>query len=129
MTTTPMTVRGNEQGRKVYRSLVLVSSAHWHEQWGAPDTVSFVPIHLMLWSMMSMSLFDLQYHRNPLLFSGENSVIKRAIIDDNVSIGRNVKITNKDNIEEADHTDDGYVIQHGIVVVLKGATIPDGTEI
>lgn len=56
-------------------------------------------------------------------------MIKRAIIDDNVSIGRNVKITNKDNIEEADHTPKGYVIQSGIVVVLKGATIPDGTEI
>lgn len=61
--------------------------------------------------------------------AGENSVIKRAIIDDNVSIGRNVKITNKDNIQDADYTDDGYVIQHGIVVVLKGATIRDGTEI
>ena len=79
--------------------------------------------------MMSMSFFDMQFQCNPLLYSGENSVIKRAIVDDNVSIGRNVKITNKDNIEEADHTKEGYVIQHGIVVVLKGATIPDGTEI
>ena len=61
--------------------------------------------------------------------AGENSVIKRAIIDDNASIGRNVKITNKDNIEDLDRTDDGYVIQHGIVVVLKGASIPDNTEI
>ena len=63
------------------------------------------------------------------LFAGENCVIKRAIIDDNVSIGRNVKITNKDNVEDADHTQQGYVIQNGIVVVLKGASIPDGTEI
>lgn len=83
----------------------------------------------MLSPMMSMSHFDMELHCRPLLYSGENSVIKRAIIDDNVSIGRNVKITNKDNIEEADHTEEGYVIQHGIVVVLKGATIPDGTEI
>lgn len=56
-------------------------------------------------------------------------MIRRAIIDDNASIGRNVKITNKDNVDEADHTDHGYVIQNGIVVVLKGAAIPDGTEI
>jgi len=61
--------------------------------------------------------------------AGENSVIKRAIIDDNVSIGSNVQIINKDGIEEADHTKKGYVIQHGIVVILKGATIPDGTVI
>ena len=56
-------------------------------------------------------------------------MIKRAIIDDNVSIGRNVKITNKDNVDEADSTKQGWVIQNGIVVVLKGAVIPDGTEI
>ncbi|DBB12890.1 TPA: hypothetical protein ACH3X3_005650 [Trebouxia sp. C0006] len=60
---------------------------------------------------------------------GENSVIKRAIIDDNVSIGSNVQIINKDGIEEADHTKKGYVIQNGIVVILKGAIIPDGTVI
>lgn len=79
--------------------------------------------------LMQAVSFDAPCQRNAFLCAGENSVIKRAIIDDNVSIGRNVKITNKDNIEEADYTDDGYVIQHGIVVVLKGATIKDGTEI
>ena len=56
-------------------------------------------------------------------------MIKKAIIDDNASIGRNVKITNKEGVEEADRTKDGYVIQSGIVVVLKGATIKDGTQI
>ena len=61
--------------------------------------------------------------------AGENSVIKRAIIDDNASVGRDVQIINKDGVDEADHTQEGYVIQHGIVVVLKGAIIPDGTVI
>lgn len=61
--------------------------------------------------------------------AGENSVIKRAIVDDNASIGANVQIINKDQVEEADHTEQGYVIQHGIVVILKGAVIPDGTVI
>lgn len=60
---------------------------------------------------------------------GENTVIKRAIIDDNASVGRNCQIVNKEGVEEADHTKEGYVIQHGIVVVLKGAIIPDGTVI
>lgn len=85
------------------------------------------PIHLMLWC--KMLIFHALVSAVLFICAGENSVIKRAIIDDNVSIGRNVKITNKDNIEEADCTDNGYVIQHGIVVVLKGATIKDGTEI
>ena len=61
--------------------------------------------------------------------AGEKSVIKKAIIDDNASIGRNVKITNKEGVDEADRTKDGYVVQNGIVVVLKGATIKDGTQI
>ena len=61
--------------------------------------------------------------------AGENTVIKRAIIDDNASVGRNCQIVNKEGVEEADHTKEGYVIQHGIVVVLKGAVIPDGTVI
>lgn len=56
-------------------------------------------------------------------------MIKRAIIDDNASVGRNCQIVNKEGVEEADHTKEGYVIQHGIVVVLKGAIIPDGTVI
>ena len=64
-----------------------------------------------------------------LCYAGENSVIKRAIIDDNASVGRNVQIINKDGVQEADNTDFGYVIQDGIVVVLKGATIRDGTVI
>ena len=56
-------------------------------------------------------------------------MIKRSIVDDNASIGSNCKIINKDNIDEADHTEKGYVIQNGIVVILKGAQIPDGTTI
>ncbi|MEL6261631.1 MAG: glucose-1-phosphate adenylyltransferase, partial [Cyanobacteria bacterium J06626_6] len=60
---------------------------------------------------------------------GEGSVIRRAIIDKNARIGRNVKIINKDNVEEAEREGDGYYIRSGIVVVLKNAVIPDGTII
>ncbi|MEM6449115.1 MAG: glucose-1-phosphate adenylyltransferase [Cyanobacteria bacterium P01_D01_bin.105] len=60
---------------------------------------------------------------------GKGSVIRRAIIDKNARIGRNVKIINKDNVEESERESDGYYIRSGIVVVLKNATIPDGTII
>ncbi|MEL6902752.1 MAG: glucose-1-phosphate adenylyltransferase, partial [Cyanobacteria bacterium J06606_4] len=60
---------------------------------------------------------------------GEGSVIRRAIIDKNARIGRNVKIINKDNVEEAEREADGYYIRSGIVVVLKNAVIPDNTVI
>ena len=60
---------------------------------------------------------------------GENTHIKRAIIDKNAHIGRNVSIINKDNVEESNREDDGFYIRSGIVVVLKNAVIPDGTVI
>ncbi|MFK8185008.1 MAG: glucose-1-phosphate adenylyltransferase [Phormidesmis sp.] len=60
---------------------------------------------------------------------GKGSVIRRAIIDKNARIGRNVQIINKDNVEESERESDGYYIRSGIVVVLKNATIPDGTII
>lgn len=58
--------------------------------------------------------------------AGENCVIKGAVIDDNVSIGSNVRITNEAGVTDADHTDEGYVIQDGIVCILRNAVIPDG---
>lgn len=60
---------------------------------------------------------------------GPKSTIRRAIIDKNARIGRNVLIVNKDRVEEADREDQGFYIRSGIVVVLKNATIPDGTVI
>jgi len=60
---------------------------------------------------------------------GENTKISRAIIDKNARIGRNVKIINKDNVEESNREEDGFYIRSGIVVVLKNAEIPDNTII
>ena len=60
---------------------------------------------------------------------GSGSVIRKAIIDKNARIGKNVQIINKDNVEEAEREEEGYYIRSGIVVVLKNATIPDGTII
>ena len=60
---------------------------------------------------------------------GENSVIRRAIIDKNARIGKNVQIINKDNVQEAERDDEGFYIRSGIVVVIKNAVIPDGTII
>ena len=60
---------------------------------------------------------------------GANSTIRRAIVDKNARIGRNVQIVNKDRVQEASREDLGFVIQNGIVVVIKNATIPVGTVI
>ncbi|MDB9375306.1 glucose-1-phosphate adenylyltransferase [Nodularia sphaerocarpa] len=60
---------------------------------------------------------------------GTDTIIRRAIIDKNACIGHDVKIINKDNVQEAERENQGFYIRSGIVVVLKGAVIPDGTII
>ena len=60
---------------------------------------------------------------------GANTTIQRAIVDKNARIGRNVRIVNQDSVREATQEDLGFVIRSGIVVVIKNATIPDGTVI
>ena len=60
---------------------------------------------------------------------GQGATVKRAILDKNARIGNNVSIINKDRVEEADRADDGFYIRNGIVVVVKNASISDGTII
>jgi glucose-1-phosphate adenylyltransferase len=60
---------------------------------------------------------------------GTNTTIQRAIVDKNARIGRNVRIINQDNVQVANQEDLGFVIQNGIVVIIKNATIPDGMVI
>ncbi|XP_050383417.1 inactive glucose-1-phosphate adenylyltransferase small subunit 2, chloroplastic [Argentina anserina] len=60
---------------------------------------------------------------------GEATQIRKAIVDKNARIGKNVMIINKDNAQEGDREADGYVIREGIVVVLRSAVIPDGTVV
>jgi len=57
---------------------------------------------------------------------GKETTIRRAIIDKNARIGCNVQVINKDRVQEAERENLGFFIRSGIVVVLKGATIPDG---
>ena len=60
---------------------------------------------------------------------GRGTTVKRAILDKNVRIGRDVSIVNKDRVEEADRPELGFYIRNGIVVVVKNGTIADGTVI
>jgi len=60
---------------------------------------------------------------------GQGTTVKGAILDKNARIGANVTIVNKDRIEEADRSEHGFYIRNGIVVVVKSATIADGTVV
>ncbi|CAN1846851.1 Inactive glucose-1-phosphate adenylyltransferase small subunit 2, chloroplastic [Linum perenne] len=58
---------------------------------------------------------------------GDDTLIMKAIVDKNARIGRNVKVINKNKVEEANRESEGYVIRDGIIVILRGAEIPDNT--
>ncbi|KAF9610195.1 hypothetical protein IFM89_021133 [Coptis chinensis] len=60
---------------------------------------------------------------------GQNTKIRNCIIDKNAKIGKDVVITNKDDVQEADRGLEGFYIRSGIIVILKNATIVDGTVI
>jgi glucose-1-phosphate adenylyltransferase len=72
-------------------------------------------------------LNDDQREGRPRLGIGQNTIIRNAIIDKNVRIGSNCRILNEAGIEY--HDGDNYFIREGIIVIPKGATIPDGTVI
>ena len=60
----------------------------------------------------------------PKLGIGERCYIKNAIIDKNCRIGNDVRINGGPHLENTDHS--LYTVKDGIVVVKKGAIIPDG---
>jgi len=65
----------------------------------------------------------------PHIGIGTNSIIRRAIIDKNVRIGKNVRLLNRGEVENYDAPDRSYYIREGIIIIPKNATIPDGSEI
>jgi glucose-1-phosphate adenylyltransferase len=62
-----------------------------------------------------------------LMGIGERCFIKNAILDKNCRIGDDVRINGGTHLEEIET--DSYMIKQGIVVIKKGATIPNGTVI
>jgi glucose-1-phosphate adenylyltransferase len=63
----------------------------------------------------------------PPLGIGMRTVVRRAILDKQVRIGQGVQIVNAHGAETADG--ENYFIRDGIVIIPRGATVPDGTVI
>ena len=63
----------------------------------------------------------------PHIGIGQNSIIRRAIIDKNARIGKNVQLVNQNNVEHADGENGNYFIREGIILIPKNATIQDET--
>ncbi len=60
----------------------------------------------------------------PELGIGERCFIKNAIIDKNCRIGNDVRINGGAHLQDTDHV--LYTIKEGVIVVKKGAVLPDG---
>ncbi len=60
----------------------------------------------------------------PLLGIGARCYVKNAIIDKNCRIGDDVRINGGTHLENSDHS--LYTIKDGVVVLKKGAVIPNG---
>jgi glucose-1-phosphate adenylyltransferase len=63
----------------------------------------------------------------PNLGVGENCFIEGAILDKDSRLGNNVRITSKER--EPDREGENFVIRDGVVVIPKGAVVPDDTVI
>jgi glucose-1-phosphate adenylyltransferase len=63
----------------------------------------------------------------PHLGIGENTIIRRAIVDKNARIGANVQLVNKRGVENEDG--ENYHIRDGIIIIPKNATVRDNTVI
>lgn len=63
----------------------------------------------------------------PLLGIGNNCFIQNAILDKNCRIGNNVRINGGGHLDNTDQP--LYTVKDGIVVIKKGAILPDGFSI
>jgi glucose-1-phosphate adenylyltransferase len=72
-------------------------------------------------------VMDLAKKGIPPLGVGSNCRITNAILDKNARIGNNVTLSPEGKPDKTEGN--GYYIRDGVIVVLKGAIIPDGTTV
>ena len=73
------------------------------------------------------TLEEIQYNYSkgvPPIGIGDNCHLKNVIVDKDVRIGNNVSISGSTEYPDADHS--LLSIKDGIVVIKKGAVLPDG---
>lgn len=65
----------------------------------------------------------------PHIGIGENTIIRRAIVDKDARIGKNVRLVNAEGIDRKDDEEGCYYIREGIILIPKGGVIRDNTVI
>lgn len=78
--------------------------------------------------IMGADYYEKNQKNNPIAIGiGMNSTIKKAIVDKNARIGKNVRIINKKNLINYDG--ENYFIRDRVVIIPKNSIIKDGTVI
>lgn len=75
----------------------------------------------------SIDDFEGQAGGQPLMGIGQRCFISHAILDKNVRIGNDVKITGGNHLEDGEY--EKHSVVDGIVIIQKGEVIPDGYNI
>jgi glucose-1-phosphate adenylyltransferase len=73
------------------------------------------------------TLAEIEYdneHGIPKVGIGERCYVKNTIIDKNCRIGNDVRINGGSHLQDDDHS--LYTVKDGIVVIKKGAVVPNG---
>ena len=70
----------------------------------------------------NLSYFPYQNSKTSAI--GENCFLEKVIIDEDTYIGNNVRLVNKQQLQNYDG--DGIYIRDGIIVVTTGSSLPDG---
>jgi glucose-1-phosphate adenylyltransferase len=65
----------------------------------------------------------------PPIGIGQDSIIRRAIIDKNVRIGKNVRLLNEKAAGNFDAPDGAWYIREGVIIIPKNGVITDNTVI
>lgn len=71
--------------------------------------------------------FESQSSDKPLMGIGQRCFISRAIVDKNARIGNDVKITGGSHLVDGEY--ERHTVVDGIVIIQKGAILPDGYTI
>lgn len=71
--------------------------------------------------------FDEQSSSKPLMGIGQRCFLSRTIVDKNTRIGNDVNIQGGSHLEDGKY--DNYYVVDGIVIIPKGAVIPDGFSV
>jgi glucose-1-phosphate adenylyltransferase len=118
------------------RNAIVADGCHVDEECEITESVVGVRTHVGRRARITRSvLLGADYYDGddearggpPPLGIGGDAVLDRVIVDKNARIGRGARLTNEAGTDQADGA--FYHIRNGIIIVPKGATVPDGAVV